>query len=162
LALQNLWPSYDVFYSLAAVLDFEVIPVEGKIERGTNSELSLKLRATEDLVAWTAHNRREDQSVIAFSLESADTWDECLERAHKKLLKKGADLIVVNRAGLSDQGPDARENSFFLLDKTSQAQELKLADKREIAKKLISLVDRHYSLLNAKALKGVSISLLNQ
>lgn len=161
IALQKLWPDFDAFYSLAAVLDFEVIPAEGKIERGTDS-LSLKLKATEDMVAWAADNRSEGKDVVAFSLESGATWKECLERAHKKLLKKAADLIVVNRAGLSDQGPDASENALYLLDPASNAQELKRADKREIARELVTLIARHYSARRPQAFKGNPISLLNQ
>lgn len=142
--LKSVWASQDVFFSLAAVLDFVVLPTQGKIERGAEI-LSLKLNATEDMVAWAVSQKKSTQKVVSFSLESASTWKECLERAHTKLLRKKSDLAVVNRAGLADQGPDATLNSVCILSPDGSLEELKLDSKSVIAAQILSSLARRWS-----------------
>lgn len=160
-SLARLWPSCDVFFSLAAVLDFVLLPRSGKIERGTD-ELTLKLQATEDLVATCVAQKKPTQKVVAFSLESGATWQECLERAHKKLLKKGADLIVVNRSGLSEQGPDALKNAACLLSPNSKLREFPLSTKRVLSVRLLEAVSSYLETpsdqLNTKKNEDLSLN----
>ncbi len=133
--LKLLFRGSDVFLSLAAVLDFEVKAVSGKLERGIE-KLSLDLIPTQDMVAWAVGHKESSQKIIAFSLESAPSWPECLERAQRKLLKKKADLIVVNRSGVDSEGPDSDTNSFYLLTPNGESKEFPLAGKGELAWKL--------------------------
>lgn len=112
--LFNNYFNFDFFFSLAAVLDFECIPIKGKIERGEAQKLELQLRPTQDYVAWAARERKAGQRVIAFALESG-SWDEASERALHKLHKKAADVIVLNRSGESGEGPGADTNQLRVI-----------------------------------------------
>jgi len=141
--LKKVWASQDVFFSLAAVLDFVVLPTQGKIERGAET-LSLNLKATEDMVAWAVSQKKPTQKVVSFSLESASTWKECLERAKIKLLRKKADLAIVNRAGQPDQGPDATFNSVCILSPDGSLEELSLDTKAAIAAQLLMSLSRRW------------------
>jgi phosphopantothenoylcysteine decarboxylase/phosphopantothenate--cysteine ligase len=112
--LKKYFSFCDLFISAAAVLDFEVEAVQGKLERMKREELVLKVKSTQDYVAWAVQNKKNTQKVIAFALESG-TWHEAIDRAMKKLLRKGADAIVVNRSGVEGEGPFANTNQVLVL-----------------------------------------------
>ena len=102
--------------SAAAVLDFEVEAIQGKLERTKRESLSLNVKATQDYVAWAAQNKKSSQKIVAFALESG-TWQESIDRAKNKLLRKGADSIVVNRSGVEGEGPFASTNQVLVMNR---------------------------------------------
>jgi phosphopantothenoylcysteine decarboxylase/phosphopantothenate--cysteine ligase len=114
--LDALFPNCDVFFSAAAVLDFESIPSEKKLERGVLSQsrkLEMEIREVPDLVAKVGALKKSHQRVIAFAAESGNE-KEILERAKLKMRKKHADAMLANPVwpGL---GPDADQNRFWIL-----------------------------------------------
>ncbi len=114
--LKNSFLSCDLFVSAAAVLDFEVESIQGKLERTKRESLSLNVKATRDYVVWAAQNKKSSQKIVAFALESG-TWQEAIDRARKKLLLKGADAIVVNRSGVEGEGPFASTNQVLVMNR---------------------------------------------
>jgi phosphopantothenoylcysteine decarboxylase/phosphopantothenate--cysteine ligase len=116
---ENLKESFlncDFFISAAAILDFEIEALQGKLERTQRGNLSLNVKATQDYVAWAAQNKKSSQKIVAFALESG-TWQEAVDRASKKLLRKGADAIVVNRSGVEGEGPFANTNQVLVINR---------------------------------------------
>jgi phosphopantothenoylcysteine decarboxylase/phosphopantothenate--cysteine ligase len=114
--LEKLFPECDVFFSAAAVLDFESVPPTHKIERATlekSSTLELKITPVPDFIARYGARKTSQQKVIAFAAESG-TEAEILARAEKKMLKKSADAMIANPVwpGL---GPDSDENLVWVL-----------------------------------------------
>ena len=112
-SLELLFPEHDVFFSAAAVLDFEVVPSLKKIERSTleqNPSLQLNIRPVPDFVARFAKMKTPEQRVIAFAAESGSE-DEIIERAQKKMTNKGVDAMIANPVwpGL---GPSANHATF--------------------------------------------------
>jgi phosphopantothenoylcysteine decarboxylase/phosphopantothenate--cysteine ligase len=120
--LKNIFSQVDLFVSAAAILDFEVEAFKGKIDRKDQSTLSLNVKATQDFVAWAVKNKKSAQKIVAFALESG-SWPEAIERAQGKLLRKGADAIVVNRCGAQGEGPFANTNQACVLSRHGLAQE---------------------------------------
>ncbi|MEM6332477.1 MAG: phosphopantothenoylcysteine decarboxylase [Planctomycetota bacterium] len=94
--LDECFGECDVLVMAAAVSDY--VPVvepgatEAKLSRGAG-EMTLRLKATPDLVAGVAGERRVDQRVVAFALEPAG---EMVERGRAKLERKGVDALVAN------------------------------------------------------------------
>jgi phosphopantothenoylcysteine decarboxylase/phosphopantothenate--cysteine ligase len=114
--LEKLFPECDVFFSAAAVLDFEGIPPTHKIERATlekSSTLEVKIKPVPDFIARYGRRKRANQKVIAFAAESGEE-NEILARAEKKMMKKSADAMIANPVwpGL---GPDSEENLVWVL-----------------------------------------------
>ena len=139
--IERLFPESDVFLSVAAVLDFEVIPYDGKIEREKLqdlNELSFRIRAVPDFVAWAAQHKKENQKVIAFAAEKG-TQNEILQRARKKMEKKGVDAMVANPVwqGL---GPESESNLLWILRPGLPDVEIPLAPKTEQAAPLVDLL----------------------
>jgi len=90
--LREHWPSHDLLFMAAAVADFRPASISAhKIERG--QPISLTLEPTPDLLAEAAIGARPDQMTIGFALEETNTL---LERATRKLARKGATAIVAN------------------------------------------------------------------
>jgi len=115
-SLDSLFPLSDIFFSAAAVLDFQSIPRAKKIERvvlSQSNSLEMEIRSVPDIVAKFGARKKSGQKVIAFAAESG-TEAEIIERAHAKMLKKSADAMIANPLwpGL---GPESDQNQIWLL-----------------------------------------------
>lgn len=134
--LHTLWPQFDDFFSLAAVLDFEVVPAVEKIARESLGEvLSLPIRPVPDFAAWAGAAKQKGQRLIAFAAETG-TPDEIQTRARAKMLKKRADAIVANPV-TEGRGPEAQENEIWILRHAKATVHLGPADKSELALPLL-------------------------
>jgi phosphopantothenoylcysteine decarboxylase / phosphopantothenate---cysteine ligase len=115
----------------AAVADYRPVVVsEQKLKR--SGPLTLELSPTEDILAEVVRRRRPSQIIVGFA---AETHDE-LENGRAKLLKKGADAIVVNNVAGRGVGIDADENAATFLTAT-KAIELPQMAKRELADRIL-------------------------
>lgn len=136
--LAELFPHCDLFFSLAAVLDFEIEPRTQKLERQTlasMSSLNLQIRAVPDLVAEVAAQKKSHQRVVAFAAEGGSEA-QILERALEKLNRKRVDAIVANPLwdGL---GPEANQNRFWLLRPGQAMKAWGPLPKKDLAKPLL-------------------------
>ncbi len=111
-ALPGLFSWCEDFFSLAAVLDFEVLSLSAKIEREKlRSELTLPIQPVEDFAAWAGQNKAPHQRVIAFAAEAGP---DILARAERKRVLKHADFLVANPV-LPGLGPESARNEIWLL-----------------------------------------------
>lgn len=136
--LETLFPLCDDYLSLAAVLDFELVAPDYKLERealASAGALHIPLIPVPDFVARMADQRKPTQTVIAFAAETG-TDDEICERAERKMRKKKVAAIVANpvRPGL---GPDALRNEFWVLRPNRPAVHLGPAEKSALAEPLL-------------------------
>jgi phosphopantothenoylcysteine decarboxylase/phosphopantothenate--cysteine ligase len=115
----------------AAVADYRVVtPSLSKLRR--SGPITLDLLPTEDIVARVVRERRRDTLVIAFAAETED-----LEmNARTKLLRKGADAIVVNDVSVPGIGFESDRNAglFITHDSTVSLPE---SSKRDMARRII-------------------------
>lgn len=88
----------DIVICAAAVADYKI--ENPKTEKIKKTELSqnIALVATEDILFFAGRNKKPNQLIIGFALETNNE----LENAQFKLQKKNADLIILN--SLNDQG----------------------------------------------------------
>jgi len=115
----------------AAVADYRPVVVsEQKLKR--SGPLTLELSPTEDILAEVVRRRRPSQIIVGFA---AETHDE-LENGRAKLLRKGADAIVVNNVAGREVGIDADENAATFLTST-KAIEMPQMTKRELADRIL-------------------------
>lgn len=137
-ALAKLFPECDVFFSAAAVLDFELNSAGAKLEREAlrAGELKLPVHKTEDFVAGVAKNKRPQQRIVAFAAETG-TEAQVLQRAAEKLRKKSADAILVNPV-TETSGPEAAQNRMWLLGPGEKKRDLGFASKRELGSQILS------------------------
>jgi phosphopantothenoylcysteine decarboxylase / phosphopantothenate---cysteine ligase len=118
----------------AAVADYRLrVPAEQKLKR--TGPLTLEFEPTEDILREVAANKRPETLVIGFAAETEDP----LGHGRDKLLRKGADAIVVNDVSRPGVGFDSDRNAVSFLTATS-AIELPEMTKRDLAGRILEEV----------------------
>lgn len=118
----------------AAVSDYKpTAPSAQKIKR--HEAIQLDLEPTADILAEVAATRQPGTLVIGFAAETEDH----LRHGREKLLRKGADALVLNDVGRPGIGFDSDNNAAtFLTQQTSI--ELPEMPKRELADRILDEV----------------------
>ncbi len=115
----------------AAVADYRPVVVsEQKLKR--TGPMTLELAPTEDILAEVMRRRHPGQLVIGFAAET----ENIAENGRAKLLRKGADAIVVNDVAGANVGIDADTNAVTFLT-LSTATEMPEMPKRKLADRIL-------------------------
>jgi phosphopantothenoylcysteine decarboxylase/phosphopantothenate--cysteine ligase len=114
----------------AAVADYRPVVVsDQKLKR--TGPLMLELAPTEDILAEAVRHRRPGQLIVGFAAETENR----MENGRAKLLRKGADAIVVNAVGVG-VGIDTEVNSATFLT-PSTSIEMPEMSKRKLADRIL-------------------------
>jgi phosphopantothenoylcysteine decarboxylase/phosphopantothenate--cysteine ligase len=133
-AAQTEFPSAHVLLMAAAPADFKASEVAaGKLTR--DDSLDLHLEPTEDILASLTATKADQQTVVAFAAEAGENVD----RAKEKLVRKNADLMVLNDISNSQIGFESQENAVTLIDSAS-ADHVPQASKDTIADAILDRV----------------------
>jgi phosphopantothenoylcysteine decarboxylase/phosphopantothenate--cysteine ligase len=115
----------------AAVADYRpVIVSEQKLKR--TGPMTLELAPTEDILAEVVRRRRAGQLIVGFAAETQNL----MENARAKLLKKGADAIVVNDVTGEKTGMESENNAATFLT-PSTSVDLPEMPKRQLADRIL-------------------------
>ncbi len=115
----------------AAVADYRPRMQAGqKLRR--SGPLTLDLEPTEDILAAVVERRRQGLLVVGFAAETEDV----LAHGRDKLLRKGADAIVLNDVSREGLGFDSDRNAVTFLTR-DRAMELPELTKRELAGRIL-------------------------
>src|SRR6516165_4224055 len=115
----------------AAVADYRPLNVsEQKLKR--TGPLTLELAPTEDILAEVSRQRRPGQLIVGFAAETQNSR----ENGRAKLLRKGADAIVVNDVSGEGVGIDSDRNAATFMT-TSTSIELPEMPKRKLADRIL-------------------------
>jgi phosphopantothenoylcysteine decarboxylase/phosphopantothenate--cysteine ligase len=128
----------DVVVMAAAVADYR--PAEAlaaKRPKGTET-WTLELEPTTDVLSALGADGREGRLLVGFA---AETGADGLERAREKLIRKGADLFVLNDVSRTDIGFGTYENEVTLLTSSGERTVAK-APKDEVAAAVLDEVER--------------------
>ena len=129
----SLFPSCDAAIMCAAVADFTVASVAGeKIKRG-ESGLELNLVPTQDIAAALGAQKRTDQRLVGFALETANE----LAHAQEKLCRKKLDFIVLNSLNDAGAGFQHDTNKVTIIPASGAPVPFELKSKTEVAKDII-------------------------
>jgi phosphopantothenoylcysteine decarboxylase/phosphopantothenate--cysteine ligase len=115
----------------AAVADYRPVSVsDQKLKR--SGPMTLELAPTEDILAEVTKQRRPGQLIVGFAAETQNT----MENGRAKLLRKGADAIVVNDVSGEGVGIDSDRNAATFLT-PSTSIELPEMTKRKLADRIL-------------------------
>ncbi len=127
-------PHATMVIKAAAVADYRPVKIsEQKLKR--TGPLTLELAPTEDILAEVVRSRHPGQLIIGFAAETENR----MENGRAKLLRKGADAIVVNDVAGDNVGIDADDNAATFLT-LSTAIELPRMPKRKLADRILDEV----------------------
>jgi phosphopantothenoylcysteine decarboxylase / phosphopantothenate---cysteine ligase len=126
----------DAVLMAAAVADYRpTAPREGKRSKDEAS-WQVELEPTTDVLRELSARRANGQVLVGFAAEHGEAG---LERARRKRVAKGLDLLVYNDVGRQDVGFDAPENEVVLVGAGAE-RELPKAPKAEIAAAILDEV----------------------
>lgn len=130
----------------AAVADYRAAtPSVSKLRR--SGPITLELLPTEDIVAKVVSKRRKDTLVIAFAAET----ENIEANARVKLLRKGADAIVVNDVSVPGIGFESERNAGLFITEGSTVP-LPEGSKRDMARLILDQIKS----LRLNIISGVS------
>lgn len=133
-AAQAHFPDADAGILCAAVADYRPATVaDKKIKREKEEELTLHLRATQDIAASLGAIKRKQQCLVGFALETNNEQ----QNAEGKLERKNFDFIVLN--SLNDAGAGFRHdtNKISIIDRKGR-EDYPLKPKQEVAQDIIN------------------------
>jgi phosphopantothenoylcysteine decarboxylase/phosphopantothenate--cysteine ligase len=139
-AAMHTFPGCDWGIFSAAVADFKPAQaVDQKIKKDAQATgMAIELVPTRDILAAAGASKQPHQKVIGFALETQNE----LENAQAKLVKKQADLIVLN--SLRDPGAGfGHDTNQVTLVAAHQISPLPLASKHEVAKQIVQYLIDH-------------------
>ena len=125
----------------AAVADYRPAQAAEQKIKKADSELTLALEPTEDILA-TVGKIKGSRVLVGFAAET----ENVVANALKKLQSKNADLMVANDVSASDAGFDVDTNRVTLVS-ARESKALPLLSKREVADRIFE------AALNLKALR---------
>jgi phosphopantothenoylcysteine decarboxylase/phosphopantothenate--cysteine ligase len=130
-AVLSRLPEATIVVKAAAVADYRPVSLaEQKLKR--SGPLTLELEPTEDILAEVARLRSPRTLVIGFAAET----ENHLTHGRDKLLRKGADAIVLNDVSKEGIGFDSDRNAATFLTRNT-AIELPEMAKRELADRIL-------------------------
>ena len=128
----------DVIVFAAAVADYTPkFKSEIKIKK-KDDEFLLELIKTKDIAAELGKQKKANQLIVGFALET----DNEEANAKEKLKKKNFDFIVLNSMRDKGAGFQADTNKITILDKDGNVTKFDLRSKEEVAKDIVNYVSK--------------------
>ena len=125
---------FDICYHTAAVSDFTVKKVKGKIS--SKKAHSLQLTPSKK-ICDEIKKLNPKIKLVAFKAELGKSDSELIKIAKEKLKECGADAVVANEVGKPDRGFQSDDNEVIIVSRNGQHQKVPLAPKREVAKEIV-------------------------
>ena len=125
----------DIIIKSAAVADFRPAKVnENKIKKAEGS-LVIDLEKTNDILKHIGQNKRANQIICGFSMET----DNMIENSKQKLERKNLDMIVCNNLKDEGAGFQCDTNKVTIITKDS-VEPLALMSKGEVAEEILNRI----------------------
>jgi phosphopantothenoylcysteine decarboxylase/phosphopantothenate--cysteine ligase len=132
----SLFDQSDIGIMTAAVADFR--PVSGakeKIKKESGLS-SIELEATADILREMGENKRADQLLVGFALETENEEKNALS----KLQNKNLDLIVLNSLKDEGAGFGVDTNKVIIMDRSGSRKDFPLKSKTEVAEDIVQAI----------------------
>lgn len=132
----------DVIIMAAAVADYTPVEVASEKVKKKADCWSIELKKTKDVLSWLGENKKMNQKLIGFALETENEQ----ANAVVKLEKKKLDLIVLN--SLKDKGAGFQHNSnkVTIIDRNNKVTNFELKSKQEVAMDILDTIEQYSSL----------------
>ncbi len=122
----------DYIIKAAAVADYTPLSVSDSKIKKSDSDMSIPLRRTKDILKYLGEHKREGQIICGFSMET----ENLLENSRKKLLSKNCDMICANSLRAAGSGFGTDTNAITLITAGGET-ELVLMSKDKAAHRIL-------------------------
>ena len=136
-AIQDALPKTDILIKAAAVADYRPANVADDKIKKKDSDLSIPLARTSDILGWVAQHRHPGLFVCGFSMETQNM----LENSRAKLDRKHLDMIVANNLKVAGAGFGVKTNVVTIITQ-DEARQLPLMGKDDVAAHILDEIQR--------------------
>ncbi len=127
------FPEADILIKAAAVADYRPKDISGEKIKKSESNSSVELERTDDIIAHLGKTKKDNQFICGFSMET----ENMIENSRTKLNKKNIDMIVANNLKTKGAGFGTDTNVVTLITKSSQ-KELEIMSKADVAHEILN------------------------
>lgn len=135
-ACQKIFPSSDIAVMSAAVADYTPVKTAKEKIKKTENDFAVELTKTKDILKQLGSQKREDQFLVGFALETNNEK----ENAQKKLQTKNADMIVLNSLNDTGAGFGHDTNKITIFGKTGEIFPFAIKSKKEVATDIVNII----------------------
>lgn len=132
----DVFVSCDVAVMSAAVADYKPSNAAQEKIKKTEDNMMLQLSKTKDILRSLGENKKPNQFLVGFALETTNEKVNALN----KLQSKNADMIILNSLRDKAAGFGHDTNKVTVFDKEGNEHELALASKQNIATDIVNLI----------------------
>lgn len=136
LTCKENYKEQDIIIMAAAVADYTPKIVANTKIKKSAEDWSIELEKTEDVLKWVGKHKQEEQFLVGFALETNNER----ENAHKKLIKKNLDFIVLNSLQDAGAGFKHNTNKITILRKDNKTIDFELKSKEEVALDILNQI----------------------
>lgn len=134
-AVSSKADSMDIIIKAAAVADYTPVTVADEKIKKKDGDMSIPLKRTKDILKYLGENKKENQFICGFSMET----ENLLENSKKKLEKKNVDMIVANNVKVDGAGFGVDTNVVTLITKDGY-KELPQMSKEDVAAAILDAI----------------------
>jgi phosphopantothenoylcysteine decarboxylase/phosphopantothenate--cysteine ligase len=135
-ACTEVFQSAAIGVMAAAVADYTPATKQKDKIKKTEKSLSLELTPTRDILKTLGEQKKTDQVLVGFALETSNEKKNALE----KLQKKKADLIVLNSLNDTEAGFGKDTNKITIFERGGKEFHFEAKTKQEVAKDIVNTI----------------------
>ena len=129
----------DIIIMAAAIADYAPIEVASEKLKKKAEDWHIELKKTKDVLAWIGENKKVNQKLVGFALETEN--EEA--NAFGKLERKNLDIIVLN--SLKDMGAGFQHdsNKVTIIDRNNKVTSFELKSKQDVAIDILDAIETY-------------------
>ena len=127
-AVKSEFENVDIVIKSAAVADYRPMQVSDEKIKKKDGDMSINLERTDDILKYIGKNRKPNQFICGFSMETSNM----IENSREKLKRKNIDMIVANNLKEDGAGFGVDTNLVTIITKDSETS-LELMSKEKVA-----------------------------
>ena len=131
-AVKEFASDSDIIIKSAAVADYRPYDVADEKMKKSDGELSIRLERTIDILEYLGENKKDNQFLCGFSMETSNL----IENSKLKLEKKNLDMIVANNLKEEGAGFAKDTNKVSIITKEDIIQ-TEVLSKKKVAHKIL-------------------------
>lgn len=136
-AVTDLAGDQDIIIKAAAVADYRPKSVASDKIKKSDSDISIELEKTDDILAYLGGHKKENQFICGFSMETQNM----LENSRAKLVRKHVDMIAANNLKQEGAGFGTDTNVMTLIT-GDEVIELPIMSKEAVADRILDEISK--------------------
>lgn len=137
-AVKSQFENVDIVIKSAAVADYRPMQVSDEKIKKKDGDMSINLERTDDILKYIGENRKPNQFICGFSMETSNM----IENSREKLKRKNIDMIVANNLKEDGAGFGVDTNLVTIITKDSETS-LELMSKEKVAFSILDSIKEY-------------------